>query len=175
MSKSAANEIKKNDLKDIYANEQFKNEVDNAFSNDKIYIYNDVGNLLNDAGIEKKFNDVFLAREPPIDVGNDDKKVYFYRDEKGVAINLQKQRVSINRQNRSIIIVCTACVIEEEDEDNKKIYKIVIAPRLDTKHNEDKKNIEEKKMEGGIISWPSKRAKDIFMYIKNSLIDNIES
>ena len=143
-------EITKKDLIGIYSDEKFKSEVDKVFPKDtKIYEYINVSKLLNEAGIDKEFNKVFLAREPEITIDTN-KKVYVYRDESGYAIKPQK---------RSIVILCTACVIEEDD----KNYKIVIASRLDMKHMAEKEN-----MKGGT----SAAAQKIFKYIEKSSNDN---
>ena len=55
--------ITKENLKEIYNDENFKSEVDKVFPNDTSVIYkcSGVSELLNDAGIDKKFNEVFLA------------------------------------------------------------------------------------------------------------------
>ena len=146
---------KKNALKKIYKKEAiFKSEVDKVFPKDDTIIYEctNVKKLLSENGINAKFNKVFLAREPAIKIGTNENAVHVYRDEIGVAMN--------RKQNRSIIIVCTACVIEEAND-----YKIVIASRLDTRHSED-----EKTMKGG-----SKEANKIFNYIEKKLNDNVKS
>jgi len=144
--------INKDDLKGIYNNKDFKSEVDKVFPKDDTIIYKctNVKKLLSENGINAKFNKVFLDRNPPITVNNDN-KVYVYRDENGIAYK---------SQNRSIKIVCTACVIKEDND-----YKIVIASRLDTRHSED-----EKKLKGG-----GAEAKKIFEYIEKNLNDNVKS
>ena len=147
---------KKNALKKIYKKEAiFKSEVDKVFPKDDTIIYEctNVKRLLSENGINAKFNKVFLAREPAIKIGTNENAVHVYRDEIGVAMN--------RKQNRSIIIVCTACVIKEDND-----YKIVIASRLDTRHRED-----EKTMKGG----SSTEAKNIFKYIENNLNNNVIS
>lgn len=146
---------KKNALKKIYKKEAiFKSEVDKVFPKDDTIIYEctNVKRLLSENGINAKFNKVFLAREPAIKIGTNENAVHVYRDEIGVAMN--------RKQNRSIIIVCTACVIKEDND-----YKIVIASRLDTRHSED-----EKKLKGG-----GAEAKKIFEYIEKNLNDNVKS
>lgn len=153
-AKATHDKITKKSLKEIYKNKDFNSEVDKVFPNDtKIYQRTNVDTLLSEKGINEKFNEVFLAREPAIKIGPNENAVHVYRDEKGM--------IASKRQNRAIIIVCTACVIKEEDND----YKIVIASRLDTRHSED-----EKTMKGG-----SKEANKIFNYIEKKLNDNVKS
>ena len=131
MSESAkVTTIDKNDLKGIYNNKDFKSEVDKVFPKDDTIIYKctNVKKLLSENGINAKFNKVFLDRNPPITVNNDN-KVYVYRDENGIAYK---------SQNRSIKIVCAAYFTTN---------KIIIASRLHEKHMDDEKEI--KKSGGG--------------------------
>jgi len=154
-AKATHDEITKQNLKNKYDDDiKFKSEVDKVFPKDdtKIYECTNVKKLLSKNGIDKKFNEVFSAREPAITISSPNNNVYVYRDEIGVAMN--------RKQNRSIIIVCTACVIEEATD-----YKIVIASRLDTRHSED-----EKKLKGG-----GTEAQKIFEYIEKNLNANVKS
>ncbi len=158
--------IDKDALKGIYINKGFKSEVDKVFPNDTtIYQCTNVNTLLLKNGIKENFNEVFLAREPAIKIGPNENAVHVYRDENGMIVR--------KRQSRSIIIVCTACVIKEDTD-----YKIVIASRLDKRHREDEKTIldmrrrEDEKTKGG---GSSKKAKNIFNYIKKNLNDNVTS
>ena len=153
-AKATHDEITKQNLKNKYEDIKFKSEVDKVFPKDdtKIYECTNVKKLLSKNGIDKKFNEVFSAREPAITISSPNNNVHVYRDEIGVAMN--------RKQNRAIIIVCTACVIKEDND-----YKIVIASRLDTRHSED-----ENKLKGG-----GAEAEKIFEYIEKNLNDNVQS
>ena len=117
-------------LEKLDTDTKFKSEVDKVFPNDTtIYQCTNVNTLLLKNDINKDFNEVFLAREQKIKTDNNE--YYIYRDE---------SRNILSGNNRCIIIKCAAYFTEDANKN-----KIIIASRLDTRHNKD----EEKLKSGG--------------------------